>query len=203
MKIYGIAASRAIRPLWAAEELGLEYEHVKWHYAGQEVKSDAYLALNPNGTVPALVDGSVVMFESMAMTIYLAQTYGQGSLWPKSKTEQAHVLQWTLWAATEVEPLARQWFHHTSFLAPELRKPEMVDAALQSIRSRLGVLESWLGKCAYLAGDAFTVADLNVAAVLQRLAALGGDAYPGTTDWHQRCTNRTAAKKAFALRNAG
>ena len=54
LKIYGIAASRAIRPLWAAEELGLPYEHLRWHYQGPETREPAYRAINPQGRVPAL-----------------------------------------------------------------------------------------------------------------------------------------------------
>ena len=58
LKIYGIAASRAIRPLWAAEELGLPYEHIKLHYNAPETKQRPYLDLNPNGTVPAMRQAS-------------------------------------------------------------------------------------------------------------------------------------------------
>ncbi len=75
MKLYGIAGSRAMRSLWAAEEVGVEYEHVPTHFIGDSKKPD-YLAINPNGRVPALVDGDVTLFESMAINLYLARKYG-------------------------------------------------------------------------------------------------------------------------------
>ena len=202
LKIYGIAASRAIRPLWAAEELGIAYEHIPVHYHSDTVKTPAYRALNPNGTVPVIDDDGLVLFESLAITLHLARTRAQGGLWAASPGAQSQILQWTLWAATEVEPLARQWFHHTSFLPPEKRQPEMADAALLGLTARLRILDQHLATRPYLVDGVFSVADLNVAAVLQRLGDLGGAAFASASDWHRRCMNRPAALRAFALRNA-
>lgn len=200
LQIYGVAASRAIRPLWAAEELGLAYEHIPLHYHAPEVKQPSYLALNPNGMVPALRDGELVMFESLAMTLYLAQKYGVGTLWPTEVGPQAHALQWSLWAATEAEPPARQWFQHTQFLPPTERNPSLAEAGLARARAKLQVLDTWLAGRPYLLGKEFTVADLNVAAVLQRLPAMAESAVPHALAWHGRCFGRAAAQRALALR---
>lgn len=203
LKIYGIAASRAIRPLWAAEELGLPYEHVRMHYDAPEAKARPYLDLNPNGTVPAIDDDGLVLFESLAITLHLARKHPEGGLWAHTPHGESQILQWTLWAATEAEPLARQWFHHARFLPPAQRRPELAEAALGQLARRLPVLEGWLADRPYLVEDRFTVADLNVAAVLQRLADLGGEQYPRVMAWHCRCLERPAAQRAFALRQAG
>ncbi|PPE67380.1 glutathione S-transferase family protein [Caldimonas caldifontis] len=204
LTIYGIAASRAIRPLWAAEELDLTYRHIKLHHAAPETKAPDYLRLNPNGTVPALEDDGLVLFESLAITLYLARTYGPSRLWPDDAADQARVLQWTLWAATEAEPPARQWFHHTAFLPPAERQPALAAAALQALGRRLAVLERHFADGRpHLLGDDFTVADLNLAAVLQRLKDLGGGDHPRLSAWHARCLARPAAQRAFALRQAG
>ncbi|CAN5118921.1 glutathione S-transferase family protein [soil metagenome] len=200
LKIYGIAASRAIRPLWAAEELGLSYEHIPVHYNAEALKEPAYLALNPNGTVPVLDDDGLVLFESLAITLHLARTRPHGGLWVKSSGAESRLLQWTLWAATEVEPLARQRLHHTKLLPPEKRQQELADLALAGIQARLRVLDQHLATRPYLVDDVFTVADLNVAAVLQRLPDLGGAAFANASGWHQRCMSRPAARRAFALR---
>jgi glutathione S-transferase len=201
LKIYGVAASRAIRPLWAAEELGIPYEHVPVHYQDTTaLNAPDYRALNPNGTVPAIDDDGVVLFESLAITLHLARTRPEGGLWATGVAEQAQILQWTLWAATEIEPLARQWFHHTSFLPPEQRRPELAEAALAKLQTRLQVLDERVKNQPYLLADGFTVADLNLAAVLQRLAVLGGENFPHATAWHQRCLGRPAAQRAMALR---
>lgn len=202
LKIHGIAASRAIRPLWAAEELGLAYEHIPLHFNAPEIKQPAYLALNPNGTVPAMEDNGLVLFESLAMTLHLAKKYGQGTLWPVDEGQQAQVLQWTLWAATEAEPPARQWFQHTQFLAPAQRDPGLAEAGLGKALEKVLLLDRLLSQRDYLLGDAFTVADLNVSAVLQRLAAIAGGQAPHALAWHQRCFGRPAALRAFALRTA-
>lgn len=200
LKIHGIAASRAIRPLWAAEELGLEYEHVPLHFNAPETKQPPYLELNPNGTVPAMEDGGLVMFESLAMTLHLARKYGPGSLWPQEEGQQAQVLQWTLWAATEAEPPARQWFQHTQFLPPAQRDPAWAQAGLRKALDKVMLLDGILAQRDYLVGGAFTVADLNVSAVLQRLPAIAGGQAPHALAWHQRCFTRPAALRAFALR---
>lgn len=202
LKIYGIAASRAIRPLWAAEELGLAYEHIRLHYNAPEIKQPPYLALNPNGTVPAMEDDGLVLFESLAMTLHLAKKHGPGGLWPQDENQQAQVLQWTLWAATEAEPPARQWFQHTQFLPAQERDPALAQAGLDKARDKVLLLDRVLAQRDYLVGDAFTVADLNVSAVLQRLPAIAGDQAPHALAWHQRCFGRPAAQRAFALRQA-
>lgn len=202
LKIYGIAASRAIRPLWAAEEAGIAYEHIPLHYQSAEVKQPAYLSLNPNGTVPVIEDDGLVLFESLAITLHIAQKYGAEVLWPQEEYLQAQVLQWTLWAATEAEPPARQWFQHTQFLPVEQRQPALAASGLQKAREKVMLLDRVLGQRRYLVGDQFTVADLNVAAVLQRLPAIASDAAPQALDWHQRCFDRSAAKRALALRTA-
>jgi glutathione S-transferase len=202
LKIYGVAASRAIRPLWAAEELGLAYEHIPVHYQDAAIKQAPYLALNPNGTVPAIDDDGLVLFESLAITLHLARTRPEGGLWSADSAEQSRIVQWTLWAATEAEPPARQWFHHTSFLPPEQRRPDLADAALAQLRKRLQVLDDQVRDQPWLLAGGFSVADLNVAAVLQRLPQIGGSDFPHALAWHQRCLARPAAQRAMALRQA-
>lgn len=201
LKIYGVAASRAIRPLWAAEELGIPYEHIPVHYQdAATLNAPAYRGLNPNGTVPVIDDDGLVLFESLAITLHLARTRPEGGLWAVSRSGESHILQWTLWAATEIEPLARQWFHHTGFLPPEKRRPELAEAARAQLQTRLRVLDEHVKAQPYLLADGFTVADLNLAAVLQRLAVLGGEHFPHATAWHQRCMGRPGAQRAMALR---
>ena len=203
LKIYGITASRAIRPLWAAEEMNLPYEHIKLHFRAPELKQEPYTTMNPNGLVPIIDDNGLVLYESLAITLYLAQRYGQGTLWPASTAGQAKALQWTLWSATEAEPPARQWFQHTQFLPEAQRQPELAAAGLARAKEKVQILDRELREREWLAGDAFSVADLNVSAVLQRLPAIAGSDAPHALAWHQRCFNRPAAQRAFALREAG
>ncbi|WP_454733077.1 MULTISPECIES: glutathione S-transferase family protein [Cupriavidus] len=200
LKIYGIAASRAIRPLWAAEELGLPYEHVPLHYASPEAKAPAYLAINPNGMVPAIDDDGLVLYESLAITLYLARRHAGRVLWDGTARQDALILQWTLWAATMVEPLTTQLAQHTRLLPPAQRDPAQAVAALAALRKPLAVLDAHCARQPYLLGDSFTVADLNLAAVLHRLADLDAADLANVAAWHQRCVARPAAQRAFALR---
>jgi glutathione S-transferase len=203
LKIYGIAASRAVRTLWAAEELGLPYEHVKLSFTDPALKEPAFLALNPNGAIPVIDDDGVVMFESLAINLYLARRHGAGTLGPANAGEEAQVLQWTLWAATEIESQTRIWAQHTFYLPEAERRPEALAGALEALGKRMAVADGVLAGRPWLVGGRFTVADLNLAATLIRFTELGGPAHPHLAAWHARCMARPAAQKAMAMRAAG
>ena len=101
-KLHGTSRSRSARSLWALEELGVTYEHLPMPTT--EAKSPAHLKLNPNGHVPVLEDDGVVVWESMAINLYLAEKYGKNSLWPSDPAARADVYKWSFFAMTEVEP---------------------------------------------------------------------------------------------------
>ena len=83
IRFYSWPKSSGSRIHWVLEELGLDYEHVRLDRAKQEHRSPAYLAVNPNGKVPALIDGDVRWFESLAILLHLGDTYGVArGLWP-------------------------------------------------------------------------------------------------------------------------
>ena len=84
VKIYGPAASRAARALWIVHELGIPFEHVAMEM--KDAKGAEYLKINPNGKVPALVDGDFRLFESMAINLYLAAKYNKDGFLPASAT---------------------------------------------------------------------------------------------------------------------
>src|ERR1019366_2961448 len=101
-KLYGTSRSRSARSLWALEELGVKYEHLP--IATTEAKSAENLKRNPNGHVPVLEDDGIVVWESMAINLYLAEKYGKNSLWPPEPAAHADIYKWSFWALTEVEP---------------------------------------------------------------------------------------------------
>jgi glutathione S-transferase len=101
LRIYGIARTRAFRVLWMAEELGLDYEHIAIETGpGGALKPD-YIAVNPNGRLPAIDDDGFIMWESLAINIYLAKKHATGALYPADAPGEAKVVQWSLWAATK------------------------------------------------------------------------------------------------------
>ncbi len=105
LRIHGVPRSRAFRCIWAAEEARQPYEVVPVGFDGA-TKTEAYGALNPNRTVPTLQDGDLVLFESLAINLHIAGKAGPPLMPPPGGGDTARVLQWTLWAATEIEPTA-------------------------------------------------------------------------------------------------
>ncbi len=200
IKLYGIPHSRASRCLWLLEELGVPYENVPVHFIGETHKPD-FLAINPNGRIPALDDEGLVLFESLAINLHLARKYDGGKgLWPKSADDQSRAIQWSIWAMTEVEPAAIQVMLHRGVLPPAQRDEAVAKAAVQTLAKPIGVLEGVLKKRPYLLGDAFSVADLNVAGVLSAATSIGHmplDGTPATADWYARCSARPALARAL------
>lgn len=206
LTIYGIAASRAVRPLWAAHELGLDFKHIELDYQGGGARAPEFLAINPNGHVPALVDarpeGDVVVWESMACALYIARHHGVAdgrSITPATPREDAEALRWSFWAMTETEADALTVLMHLFVMPPERRKPELAAAAERRLATPFRVIENHLAQQAragqpFLAAARFTVADLCVASVLNwaRPAKALMDAHPLTHDWLRRCMARPA-----------
>ncbi len=175
-KLYGISGSRALRSIWAIEEVGVPYELVKTHFMGDSKKPE-YLAINPNGRIPCLVDDDVTLFESMAINLYLARTYG-GDLYPMTPHDEARAIQWSFWGMTEIEPPLMQILLNRIMLPEDQRDPALVKAAETSIERPLKVLDAHLASRPCLLGDAFTIADLNVASVLSMAGMVGYDVSP-------------------------
>lgn len=200
LKIYGVPQSRAARALWMAEELGLPYEHIPTHFATGDTKKPEYLELNPNGHIPTIIDEGEVFWESMAINLYLANKYDKG-LKPKNVVDEGHAIQWSFWVMTEVEPLLITVLMHRMFLPEDQRDPKAADAAVAQLAKPFGVLDKALEGRDYLITDGFTVADLNVAAVVSWTGFLGVDIapYPNLARWLAACTSRPAAKKVLAM----
>lgn len=196
IKIYGVPASRAFRPLWLLEELGVAYEHVPTNIAGTHTAE--FLKLNPNGHIPVMVDGTLVLWESMAINLYLGRAYGAGSLWPADTADEARTIQWSFWAMTEVETPLLTTLMHRRLLPAEQRNEKAAADAEAKLVAPFGVLDGALRHRPYLLGDSFGVADLNVAAVLQwaRTAKLDLARWPQLADWLGRCIERPAVKRA-------
>lgn len=219
LTIYGIPASRAVRPLWAATELGLDFNHVNLAYQGGATRTPDFLALNPNGHIPVVVDrrsdaegGEVVVWESMACALYIARHHGKAdgqSITPATPQEDAEALRWGFWAVTEVESDALTVLMHRMVMPAERRKSDLAETAERRLAVPLRVIERHLAAqqqrgAEFLAAARFTVADVCVASVLNwaRPARDLMAAHPLTHGWIQRCIERPAhvAVKAMGRR---
>jgi glutathione S-transferase len=199
IRLYGIAQSRAFRPLWLLGELGLEFEHIPVDFRGDEVDSPAYRALNPNGRVPTLVDGDLVLWESMAINLYLARRYGGASgLWPADIEGEARALQWSFWVMSEVEGPLLTVLMHSRVLPRDRRDPDKVRRNLGILKGPFSVLDQALAERDWLGDRQFGVADLNVAAVLAwcRPVQIDLDPWPHLDRWLSLCLARPARKAA-------
>ncbi len=196
IKLYGMAMSRAFRSLWALEELGVEYELVTTHFT-EDSKKPEYLAINPNGRIPALVDGDVTLFESLAINLYLAKKY-DGGLQPKGLDDEARAIQWSIWAMTEVEPPLMKVLMNRAFLPEDQRVPAEAEAGAQALDAPLGVLDQSLADRPFLLGDTFSIADLNVASVLSVAAFCSFDysKFSNVKRWADACLSRPALARA-------
>jgi glutathione S-transferase len=197
IKLYGIRQSRAMRCLWALEELGVPYENVPTNFA-TDAKKPEFQAVNPNGRIPALVDGDVVLFESMAINLYLAKRYDAKGLQPKTLADEARAVQWSFWGMTEVETLLLQVLMNRRFLPEPQRDESLAKAGEEQLQQPLRVLDGALAGKPYLLGESFTIADLNLASILwwAQLAKVDLSKTPNAKRWLEACCARPGFAKA-------
>jgi glutathione S-transferase len=171
IKLYGIPQSRAMRCLWMVGETGQPYELIPVVTTNGKITDPDLRRVNPNDKMPALVDGDVRIFESLAINIYLAEKYAP-ELRAKSPAEAGAFAQWSLWAANEIEQASMDWATH-AFLRPEDQRDAKIAAAAKAkIDRALGILDGALKDRDWLVGNRFTVADVNVASVCYPPAAV-------------------------------
>ena len=193
LRINGSARSRTIRTLWMVSELGIPYEHNDLLPRSPGTKTPEFLALNPNARVPVIEDDGFVLYESMAINFYLAKKH-KSSLYPTDPKNEALALQWSFW---ETDRLDRQMTNYANALGTD--KP-VADANWAEIVPALDALNTSLAKTPFLAGSAFSIGDLNVAAAMYRALSFDLNHWPLVRDWLARCWDRPAAKKARAMR---
>jgi glutathione S-transferase len=170
--------------------LRLGYEHVPVTVDDPFLKSAEFLAISPNGTVPAIVDDGFALAESLAINLYLTKRYAPGSLYPATLAGEADAWRWSLWAQGQLEP----WVMGDRRLA-DLHAATAV-LARPEINRGLALLDRSLTGRAWLLDGGFTVADLNVSGVLSpsRSATLDLEPHPALAAWLARCYGRPAAR---------
>ena len=199
LRIYGSAKSRALRTLWMAGELDLSYDHKDWLPRSPETRTPEYRALNGNGRVPTIDDDGFILSESMAINFYLAKKH-KSPLLPADPKQEALAMQWSLWETDRLDRQIVNHARHTKDLPEAERSAEAAKAAWDEMVASFDVLETTLGKSEWLAGPAFSVGDLNVAAALFRALSLDISRWPKVQAWLKRCWDRPAAQKAKAMR---
>ncbi len=210
--VYGVYRSRASRPIWLLNEIGIPFTHVPVMqayrmgnpgspYAPMNTTSPEFLAVNPQGQVPAYVEGDLVLTESLAITLHIARQHG-GEFGPRDAAETALMEQWALFAASNIEGPALEILMATNGDAPG--KQGTIAAAADKLRRYLTRLNDHLSAQTWMVGNRFTVADLNLAECARYAQAhptLIGE-FPAVQAWLASCQSRPAFQKMWAARMA-
>jgi glutathione S-transferase len=198
---YYAPMTSATRIHWALEELEIPFEKKKVDLASGEQKTPEYLALNPNGKVPLIVEEGVAIFESLAILIYLGERHGvDKGLFPKEGMERAEVLTWMCWAQVSLGDAGGRVMRNTSERFPAEERNEKAGlTAKKELHDLLGIVEKALEGKEYLVGGKFSFADLAIAGYVPFFARIGVDLAPfkNIQAWVARCTARPALGKAM------
>jgi glutathione S-transferase len=196
LRILGKSTSINVRKvLWTCAELDLPFTQENWGSGYQSTDTPEFLALNPNGMVPVLVDadGETVLWESNTICRYLAGRYGDGRLLPVEPAARAKVEQWMDWQATELNNAWRYAFMSLVRNSPAHTDPVQVAAGVAAWNRHMGILERQLeSTSAYVAGDAFSLADVVLGLSLNRWRSTPFEhpELPAVTAWEARLLER-------------
>ena len=170
IKLYGTPPTRALRAMWLLNELDLAHEIIPVDLGAGEQLTPAFLALNPAAKLPVLVDGDLVISESAAIQLYLADKYGDrfpgGGLIPDTAEERGRMYHWLLFLMTEIEAPLWRIALHMFIYAPEEKSEDEIALAKRDARRMIAVLEQHMQGRDFVVGGRVTVADFNAAFTL-------------------------------------
>ena len=198
LKIIGRRTSgNVMKPLWLADELGLEYEQqdVGGAFGGNDTAD--YLAMNPMGLVPTINDDGFIMWESNAITRYLAEKYGKGTMYPTDPHVRATADTWMDWKLNAINAVMRPIFWGLIRTKPEDRNMDDIKAAIKQGCKFWRMLDTHLEGRNYIAGDDLTMGDIPVGPQAFRWFELVEDrpSMPNLEAWYKRLTERPAFRK--------
>ncbi|WP_328186587.1 glutathione S-transferase family protein [Marinobacter sp. OP 3.4] len=199
MKLYGAPPTRVLRVIWLLNELGLEYDMLPVDLLSGEQMNPEFLALNPAAKVPVLVDGGVVMTESAAIQLYLAEKHPQAGFIPETVEERGQMYRWIFFLVTEIEQPLWRIGRHTLLYPEDRRLPQDIALARQECLDMVAVLEKHMEGREFLVGDRLSVADFNAAYTLDwaNEEEMLGDT-PGLREYLTRMYARPTAPPTIA-----
>jgi glutathione S-transferase len=194
MKLYEFAPTRSIRARWTLQELGVPFEAVTVNMLAGEHRKPEFLAINPAGKIPVLVDDDAVLTESIAIVVYLAEKYPDKGLIPTGLRGRAEVMRWLLFAATELEQPLWRMAKHKLIYPEEKRLPGDIALARDEFIAMAQVLDRHMAGREFVAGDSLTVADFVLGYTLD-WATLGDllDGLPRLEAYRERLYARPRA----------
>lgn len=196
LRVLGKAPSINVRKvLWTCDELGLGVDNEQWGSGFQPTATPEFLALNPNATVPVLVDGDVVLWESNAICRYLANRYHGEALLPADPARRAVVEQWMDWQATELNNAWRYAFMGLVKDSPAHRDAAAIAASIAGWNRHMAILEGQLERSgAFVCGQQFTLADVVIGLSVNRwlMTPFEHPALPAVRAYYERLSARPA-----------
>lgn len=199
LKIWGRKNSSNVRKaLWCAEEAGIAYERVEAGGAFGVVGQPEYLARNPNGRVPMIEDGDLVLWESNAIVRYLAAAYAPGSLYPEDPASRACGDKWMDWTTSSFAGEFRDLFWGTLRTPVEQRNEAVIEAARQRCIALLALPEKALGEQLYLSGEHFAMGDIPLGSFIYAWFEMPIERppQPNLQAWYARLCERPAYRRA-------
>jgi glutathione S-transferase len=197
IRVWGRKTSSNVQALmWCIGELGLEYERfdIGHKYGGNNTPE--FLAMNPNGTVPVIRDGEgQPLWETGAILRYLAEKYGADEFWPKDAERRAQIDKWTEWAKIGVAMnFTAPVFWMVVRTAAKDQDLQALERSLQNLNKKLVIAEAQIAQQGYLAGNAFSLADIQFGHSLFRYfdIAIERPSYPAIEQYYQKLTQRPA-----------
>ncbi|NCO20914.1 MAG: glutathione S-transferase [Rhodobacterales bacterium] len=204
IQLYSYPTPNGVKVSIALEELGLPYEPHLVTLTDADVKSPAFLSLNPNNKIPAIIDPNgpdgqpLALFESGAILIYLAEKTGR--LIGTTAADKAHTIQWLMFQMGGIGPMFGQLGFFTKFAGAQIEDPRPRDRYITEAKRLLAVLEQEMASTDWISGD-YSIADIAIVPWLNALdfygarEILGWADYPNLVAWHKRFYARPAVDK--------
>ncbi|MEO8559885.1 MAG: glutathione S-transferase [Rhodospirillales bacterium] len=203
LKIWGRRNSQNVqKAMWLIGELELAHEHVDAGGKFGGLDTQEFRAMNPNGKVPVIKDGELVLWESLAILRYLAARYGRdnkaGRFWSDDAAQRAPADQWMDWSATSLQPAFINGIFMAYYRTPEaLRNPQQVENGAQMVGGLMLMLDAQLAGKKYVLGDALSLADIPIACNLYRYFGIDvpKPKLPNVEAYYARLTERPAYRQ--------
>lgn len=188
------------KAMFCIEEIGLPHKRIDAGLAYGLNHTPDYLAMNPNGLVPVLRDGDLILWESNVIVRYLASRHAAGSLWPADAAERARADMWMDWQQTSLWPAMHPVFHGL-VRTPGSRTPAEIAAGAGKAEALFAMLDRHISDHGQLACGRFTMADCVIGPAVHRWLAMPLDKArrPALEDWYARLMERPTARRTLIL----
>lgn len=187
-----------------AQWLGLDYQRTDAGRPFGVVKTPEYLRMNPNALVPLIEDDGMVLWESNVIVRYLCAKHAMGTLYPETLPQRFDAERWMDWQQTKFNPAGREAFVQLIRTAPEEIQPELILQSVAVTEPLLRMMEEHLARQAFMAGDAFTMADIPLVCEIHRWWNLPhtesvANQWPHIDTWYQGILANTASRGVLDL----